>query len=951
VRRVHLVGVLALVLAATGIAAAGVFPNGRIGPKLRIQNNGRKLDPYGKMTTLGNFPTGGSLTTDGRFLWTLAAGRGKNDVQIVRVLPRGGCKSGSKGAACRKQRRREVGRVVQRIPMPGVSGGMVMAADNRTAYVSGTKESSTDEEKSPAGTPGKAGDVIHVFKYDASSGKATRDGVISVPPPSDAPAYQTFPPGTTKRSWPRDLAITSDGKTLLAALNLADRAAVIDTKARSVRYVATGNYPYGAAISRDGRLGFIGNETQGSNEAQATVSVIDLKSTEKVKDIQVGPHLSHPEGMAADPTRDLLFVALANEDLIKVIDTKTLAVKKTLSVGRTQGTGTTPTALRVTRDGCDLLSADSGEDAVAVFAISPVRRCDSAPYVRRAAAARLRRPVRPFKLVGRVPTGAYPTAVDATPDRKQLVWISARGLGTGPNTGSPLFNDPGSSTYGSGLPSQFKYLPSFVHGSSGIGSFPSDARIKTLSQQVSRQLIPTDAESRPAGSPIAPPTSRGGPSPQKIQHVFYIVKENRTYDQVLGKDARGDGDPKLELFGENVTPNLHALAKRFPLLDHVYANSEASIDGHYWTSAGAVSDYVTKNWHQNYGGRGRPYDFGAYVVTQPPRGYLFQRAEREGVSYYNFGEALAGVSPLPDKDRDTAGTQMAANVLSHSDIGIPQPATTDPPNTPCYDSDISNSSVLSQHQIEVYDNSLLPGTRGNPSIADVPPGSRSRFDCFNVRFTRQVATNSVPAFSYLVLPNNHTEGTTNPEPPLPRNRTPRAQVASNDAGLGQIVDLISHSSVWGKSLILVDEDDSQDGADHVDAHRMPALVISPYAKQGAVVHTRYDQLSFIRTLEIIVGLKPLHLPEAFAVPLYDALSSSPQNAAPYNAVAPTVSITERNPNTAQARRDARRFDFGGIDRVPQRELDRMLWQSIHGPHSTPPPPGPNASGIDEADGR
>jgi YVTN family beta-propeller protein len=743
--------------------------------------------------------------------------------------------------------------------------------------------------------------------------------VIEVPPPSGAPAYQDFPPQTGKRSWPRDLAVTPDGETLIAALNLADYAAIVDTRTEKVRYVKVGHYPYGAAVSRDGKLGFVTSETDG------TVSVIDLDARKVVKKIQVGPHLSHPEGMATDPKRDRVYVALANQDLIAVINTNKLDVERTLSVERPQGIGTGPVALNVTRDGCDLLVANSGEDSVAVFALSASSRCDR-PVKRsrkRAEAARSRarrRGVAPFELVGRLPVGSYPTDVDSTPRRKKLVWVSARGVGVGPNPNGPNPNSPSDSD---DEINSFQYLPSIVRGSSGILAFPNDRRIRKLTARVSRQIVPTNTESPPAGTPIARPAPG-----QKIEHVFYIVKENRTYDQVLGDDARGDGDPKLTLFGEKFTPNLHALAKRFPLLDHVYANSEASIDGHYWTAAGAVSDYVVKNWHQNYAGRKRPYDFGGYVVSAPPKGYLFQRAENEGVSYFNYGEALAGLSPLPDKDRTDAETQLAAKILTHSDIGVPQPGPV------CYEGDLSNSSLIgSQGAIDVYDSSLPLGAK---------PGSRSRFDCFRARFNSQVATGSVPHFNYMVLPNNHTQGVT------PDRRTPAAQVASNDWGLGQIVDLISHSPIWDKSLILVVEDDSQDGADHVDAHRIPALAISPYAKEGAVVHTRFDQLSFIRTLEIIVGLKALHLGEALAVPLYDAFDATPSNSGPYEAIKPSVDMTARNPTTAANARLSSSLPLNSTDRVPQRVLDRILWQYVHGIHSKPPPPGPNASGIDEA---
>ncbi len=909
---------------AVGVAyAASQGSVGVIGPATGIQPSGRHLEPEGRLTPLGNLPTGGALTTNGRFLWALSTGRGKNDVRIVQVA-KGRCKGHkgkTKGAKkCQRREGRKVGSVVQTIPFPGLSGGIAMSRDGRTAYVSGEADSSHSAEQVDPSTPGRQGDVIHVLHYDPATGLATRAGVIPVPAPSDAPPFQEFPPNTTKRlSWPRDIAVSPNGRTLLVALNLADAAALIDTTTGSVRYVSVGHYPYGAGITSDGKYGLVSSETQG------TVSVVDLAAGKVVKTIPVAPPLSHPESIAIDPKAPRAFVGNANQDTITVIDTKTLSVSRTLSVERPQGIGTSPTYVSVTSDGCDLLSADSGEDAVAVFALSRKRRCgdgakrgskknrkkgpaSGADAVAAAKGKAKARKAKPFQLVGRIPTGSYPTVAAATPKRRQLVWVSARGLGVGPNPGGPNPNT-GDDTYLN------QYLPSIVDGASGVLNYPSDRKIRKLTPISDRQVVPADARSAPPDTPIR----AGGP----IKHVFYVVRENRTYDQVLGDDSRGDGDPGLSLFGPSITPNLHALVHRFPLLDHVYANSEASIDGHYWTAAGAVSDYVTKNWHQNYAGRGRPYDFGSYEVSAPPKGYIFQRMLESGVSFYNYGEALAGLSPFPDKDRSPEQTAQNNQLLS--------PTLTDVQlNGGCYDSDISifDTPAIGPKLGNVYDSSLPPGSQ---------PGDASRFSCFNTRFQAQVASNSVPTFNYMSLPLDHTEGLS------PGKRTPDADIASNDWGLGQIVDTISHSPIWSSSLILVVEDDSQNGADHVDAHRIPALAISPYTEQGSVVHDRYDQLSFLRTLEIISGLPPLNLGEALAVPLYDAVTANPGNSTPYNAITPSVDMTATNPNTAANRAAVKGYNLVRTDQVPQDVLDAMLWHYRHGFKSAPPPAGPNAS--------
>src|SRR5438067_4550806 len=424
-----------LLLAAAGAGIAGaVVPGNEVGPKTRIQPGGRLLAPPGKLTTLGNHPGGGALTTNARFLWTLSAGRGRNDIRIVEVVPNVRCHSGKKGAACRRRRAARVGRLVQVIPMPGVDGGITMARDGRTAYVSGTPESSHKDQQSPPGTPGKQGDVIHVFQYNGHTGLAKRAGIIPVPPPAGTalpqalpqqgdfpvgpPIPQNFPPTNTQpESWPRDLAVSDDGKTLLAALNLADRAAVIDTKTKQVRYVKVGSYPYGAAITRDGR-GLISNESDG------TVSVIDLKTATKVKDIPVSAHLTHPEGIAADRHADRAYVAIAGEDRVAVIDTKTMTLWRQLNLRRQPGIGTEPTQVSVDPYGCYLTSADSGEDAVAQFALRRPCRITKRTVCGHSKVTVKGTQLPSPQLLGRVPTASYPVMAAPEPHLKRISWVA-----------------------------------------------------------------------------------------------------------------------------------------------------------------------------------------------------------------------------------------------------------------------------------------------------------------------------------------------------------------------------------------------------------------------------------------------------------------------------------------------------------------------------------------------
>ena len=331
---------------------------------------------------------------------------------------------------------------------------------------------------------------------------------------------------------------------------------------------------------------------------------------------------------------------------------------------------------------------------------------------------------------------------------------------------------------------------------------------------------------------------------------------------------------------------------------------------------------MVKNWHQNYAGRDRPYDFGVYAVTWPAGRFIFDRAIADNVSFFNYGEAIAGDVPLTDKDRTPQENAQVQQKFAKSDLGSGVSGPLE-----CYPNDASiGKDVINQQ--EAYDSSPPPGA---------PMGSESRFDCFKQHLQAQIASNSVPALNYLVLPSDHTQILS------PGRRTPKAMVAENDYALGQVVqEISSHASLWAHSLILVVEDDSQDGADHLDAHRIPAFAISPYAKQGAVVHTRYDFASVIRTLEIPIGMHPMNIFDALATPMYDVLSSTPSNSAPYTAITPSIDMNARNPNTATNRRLMRGVNVSSLDQVTQKKMDELLWKAIHGVSSKPPAPGPNA---------
>ena len=966
-----LAALIAVVVALNVALARSDNTPGRIGPALLQTANGRVLHPAGRMTTIGDFPTGGALAPDGRFYWAVDAGHGRDDVQIVDVA---------------------TGAVRQVLPLPGAYVGVAFSPDGGRAYVSGEPKG----DSKPVGpTRGNGGDVIHVFDVDQSSGRATESDPITIPRTSGGlaqqhaqnliPGYQTPGPGASQAlDWPEGLAVTPDGSHLLVALNQADRVAIIDLPKRSVQTVQVGAYPYGVAIDRNGRFAYVTSELDGS------VAVVDIAARNVADTIPVGGagggFMAHAEGIVADPHRDRVYVAVASRDAIAFVDTASRKVERYVSVAEPEGVGAQPVALAIAPDGRTLYSADSGEDAVAAISLGSrpallartvvvaprpsailrhyrrthrllrgrlIRACggpsgrqerayeralirrshDGRAHLHPHRASNLTLPrVRSCNdgtlyglsegtLIGRIPTAAYPTAVAVTPDGSKLIWVAAKGLGAGPNPGygSPFANSD-AAPYGT-------YVIDMLLGRVGVLARPTDVQAQALNATAQADRLPPQP-APPSATPVVGPG--GGPS-QKIKYVFYIVKENRTYDQLFGSDPRGDGDPQLELFDDNgvhtpaggVTPNAHALTRTFPLLDHFYADSEVSVDGHIITSGGYAIDYVQKALHPNYSGRGRVDEFGSYPITYPPNYFVFDQAVKQGVSFINYGEHSGTLAP----DNRPGYNQVQSN----SPISYPF-------NFGCDGLlPIPNNDVTRQANCNTDS-----GTLG-PAGVDL---ERSRFDYFQANFNEQLSRGRVPAFNYITLPNDHTNGAE------VGAYTPRALVADNDLGLGQFVDLISHSAIWSQSAIFVVEDDSQDGADHVDAHRMPAYVISPFARRGVVVHTRYDQLSVLRTIELILGLKPLSLFDATATPMYDAFISGAEqpNTAPYDAITPEQSLNEVNTAAAAARAAgplASALPWNTLDAVPQELFDRILYHDVYGP-SYSPSPGPNASALEAA---
>jgi len=422
-----------------------------------------------------------------------------------------------------------------------------------------------------------------------------------------------------------------------------------------------------------------------------------------------------------------------------------------------------------------------------------------------------------------------------------------------------------------------------MQGSLSMIDAPGPEALKAYTDQVyanSPYLSDDRVTMKPAGTnPI--PEAVGGSSP--IKHIVYILKENRTYDQMFGDIREGNGDPRLCLFPERVTPNHHALARQFVLLDNFYVESEVSADGHNWSMGAYATDYVEKIWPQNYSNRKRDYDFeGQSAIASPSMGYLWDQAKRANLTYRSYGEFVT--------NGETAREPGKATV-----------------------------KALEGHIDPMFRSFDL-------NYRDV-----DRADRFIEELKGFELSGQMPQLIIMRLPNDHTDGT------APNSRTPTAMVGDNDLALGMVVEAISHSRFWSDTAIFVVEDDAQNGSDHVDAHRTAALVISPYTKRGVVDSTMYGTVSMLRTMELILGLKPMSQFDAAALPMYNSFTLD-TNFTPYTRKPSNVNLNEINSAASWGAKRSMQMNFTKEDAAPDNELNEIIWKSVRGADSPMPPP-------------
>jgi YVTN family beta-propeller protein len=636
--------------------------------------------------------------------------------------------------------------------------------------------------------------------------------------------------------FPAGLFLDETRGLLYVCENLAAKLAVVDLKKRAVvSEAATGPDPYDVRVLRDGSRAFV------SNWGGASISEIPLTGGGRGRRIPTG---AHPTALLLDSSEIILYVACAQDDFVSVIDLAAGREKWRVSVTLSPGDreGATPTSLALSRDGKRLFVADSDDNDVAVIDVAS----------------------RPPRVAGFLPSGRYPTAVALGADGALLV-SDGKGSRAFANPKGPRPDHPTPGWKGA------DYVLRVQVGD--VREIPArELAPAALARHTARVL-----ENRPA-APAPPPPSAAY---SKIRHVIYVIKENRTYDQVLGDDPRGNGDPSLVLFGEKSSPNHHALAREFTLIDNFYCNAEVSADGHNWSTAAFSNEYVQRLYPQTYSHRGRDYDYaGDREIARPREGYLWDAAARAGLPYRSYGEFVEnGRAP-----EDPEFTRIPA-LQGHFD-----------PKYRAFDTDYPDRKRLAEWLSE---------------------------------FREFERNGGLPSLEIIHLPNDHTAGT------RAGARTPRAMMADNDEALGGLVEAVTRSRYFADTAIFVVEDDAQNGPDHVDCHRSLAFVVSPYTPRGMTDSRMYSTTSVLATIERILGLAPLSQYDERA-PRMDFEFSGPIDPRPYAARPEVFSPDEENASGAPMASESRRLDLSREDEEPEDLLNDILYAAIQGRQAPAP---------------
>src|SRR4051812_5865215 len=721
--------------------------------------------------------------------------------------------------------------IVSRLEVEHTWLGLVWQPDGRKILASGASEN-----------------VLYEFTVD--KGRLTASGSISLGAAERHPGRDVI----ENAGYVAGIALSGDGKRLYATQMYGQRVRAIDLAERKI--VASAELeaePYTCVLSPDGQTLFV------SVWGAAKVVMLDASTLAVKGGIAVG---EHPNAMTMARDGSRLFVACASTNAVWVIDLarKTTSEQIAVALGAQAPVGSTPNGLALSPDGNMLAVANADNNTVTLADVST----PGASQVQ-----------------GWIPVGWYPTGVLFDRDGSRLFVLAGKGL-------SGLANPRGPQPGGARIEAQ--YSGAMFQGSISTIPVPNAAALARMTARV-RDLTPySDARlMTPANAPAASPIPRRVGDSSPIKYVFYVIRENRTYDQVLGDLPKANGDPSLTLFGAEVTPNAHALAAAFATFDNFYVDAEVSYDGHAFSTGAYATDFVEKMWPANYGRREGLYlSEGGYQmrnpfgnIAAPPKGYLWDFARRAGISYRSYGEFA---------ERESPNSPMVATVPGLDDHVHP--------SFPPFDM----------------------------AIAD-----EKRIAIFAEEFKEFVARGTVPRLNIIRLPRDHTSGTS------PGAVTPTAMIAENDLALGQLVELISHSAIWKESAIFVLEDDAQNGPDHVDAHRSILFAISPFTRRGVVDSTLYTTSGVLRTMELILGLPPMSQYDAAATPMYNAFTTTPTLTS-FTHLAARVSLEDKNDWNAPGAAASLRMNFSAPDLAPDLELNRIIWQSVRGRGAMMPPP-------------
>ena len=731
---------------------------------------------------------------------------------------------------------RGTGAVLQTVLQPAAFLGAAFSPDGRTLYASGGNQ-----------------DVVYRYSW-RNKRLALMDSLV----------LAVKEPGQSGRRYPAGVAPSPDGRMLYVAENLGDSLAVIDVATgRVTERHATERYPYAVVVAPNGTV-YVSSWGGRSVHEFTPTAAGGLVERPRMAVAR------HPSALLLNKDGSRLFVASGSTDRVIVVDTRTRRPIAELLDPPPEGPaeGSTPNALALSDDETRLFVAEADNNAIAVFDLS-------AGTSNKAIGSGNDR------LAGRIPTGWYPTALVARGD--SLFVANGKGRGTAANPNGP---QPAVSLERQGSPVRNTTLSQL----SGTWTMMSLARAGA--DELTRQTAVVTSSNG-----WNSPRGRAGLYPP-FTHVIYIIKENRTYDQLFADMPQGDGDTTLLFFPRAVTPNHHALAERFGLFDRFFVNAEVSPDGHNWSMAAYTTDYLQKTVPSNYSGRGRSYDyegtnrgFGAASipdddVAAPANGYLWDLAQKKGISFRNYGEFV-----VPPATRDT--TALPSGYRGNKPF-------------------------------------LAANTNGSFPGYDLSIQDQRRADVWLADLRAFTARGIMPALQIVRLPNDHTAGARAGSP------TPRAMMADNDLALGRMIEGLSRSPFWQNTVVFVLEDDAQNGPDHVDSHRSPMLVISPYNRPG-VLHRFANTTDVLRTIEEILGLESMSQFDYYGRPLREVFSDTPDLRA-FATLVPAVSLTEMNPSAGRNARESAALDLDVEDVADEDAFNRVLWRAIRGERAAYPGP-------------